>query len=106
MKYAVIKTGGKQYRVSEGETLAIEKLENKEKDSIIFDQILLVSQNNKLFFGQPFLSGFKVKAQVLKQFKDKKLRIAKFRAKSRYRKIKGHRQQKTKIKILQIVSSK
>lgn len=102
MKYAIIKTGGKQYKVSEGETLEIEKIEGKEKDKITFDQILLISQEKKLFIGQPILSKAKVEAEIIEQFKDKKIRVAKFKAKSRYRRVRGHRQQKTRVKILKI----
>lgn len=102
MKYAVIRTGGKQYKVSEGDVLEIEKIEGKEKDKIVLDQVLLVRQEKKLLIGKPFLAKAKVKAEILAQFKDKKIRVAKFKAKSRYRRVRGHRQQKTKIKILKI----
>lgn len=102
MDYAVIKTGGKQYRVSEAEELAIEKLAEEEGKKVIFDQVLLLKKKDKFFIGQPVVRKAQVEAQVVSQFKDKKIRVAKFRAKSRYRKVKGHRQAKTKVKIQKI----
>jgi len=102
MKYAIIKTGGKQYKVSPGDVLEIEKIEGKEKAKIVFDQVLLFCQGKKLLIGQPLLKKTKVKGEIISQFKDKKIRVSKFRAKSRYRKVKGHRQKKTKVKILTI----
>ncbi|MFC1711934.1 50S ribosomal protein L21 [Patescibacteria group bacterium] len=105
MKYAVIKTGGKQYKVSENETLEIEKVA-EDKKKITFDEVLLVVSDKKVKVGKPFLAKTKVEAEIVAQFKDKKIRVAKFRAKSKYRKVKGHRQQKTKIKILKISAPK
>jgi large subunit ribosomal protein L21 len=105
MKYAVVETGGKQYKTQEGEVLMVEKLTGKEKDKIEFDKVLLVKTDDQLLIGNPFLKNAKVKAEIVRQFKDKKIRIARFKAKSRYRKVKGHRQEKTEIKISKIVTN-
>ncbi len=102
MKYAVIKTGGKQYRVSEGDELFIEKIEIEEGKSFAFDQVLLLVDEKKVEVGQPLVKGAKVKVKILAQVRGEKIRVAKFRAKSRYRKVKGHRQRLTKIKIEKI----
>jgi large subunit ribosomal protein L21 len=102
-KYAVIKTGGKQYLVVEAQVLDIEKIEGKKGDKVSFDEVLLI-KDKKLFFGSPILKKAKVKAEIVDQFKDKKIRVATYKAKSRYRRVKGHRQRKTKIKIFKITS--
>jgi len=101
-KYAVIKTGGKQYLVTENQLLDIEKIEGKIDDKIFFDKVLLI-KDKKLSIGEPQLKA-KVKAEIVEQFKDKKIRVATYKAKSRYRRVKGHRHQKTKVKILKISS--
>ena len=101
-KYAVIKTGGKQYLVNEDQILDIEKIKGEKGDKISFDEVLLI-KDKKLSLGKPNLKA-KVKAEIVAQFKDKKIRVAKFKAKSRYRLVRGHRQQKTKVKIFKILS--
>ncbi len=105
MKYAVIQTGGKQYQVSEGDTLEVEKLEGKAKAKLTFDKVLLVVDDKKISLGQPLVKGAKVTAEILEQKKGDKIRVAKFKAKSRYRRIQGHRQLLTKLKILKITLS-
>ena len=102
MKYAIIQTGGKQYKVIEGQTISVEKLPGKPKAKINLDQVLLFVDGDKVTVGKPTLKSVKVSAQIIDQLKDKKIKIAKFRAKSRYRLTKGHRQQITKIKITSI----
>lgn len=104
MTYAVVQIGAKQYKVFEKDVVDIEKIAGKEKDKIYFDKVLLLVKDKKVFIGQPVLAKIKVKAEIVSQFKDKKIRVARFKAKSRYRKVKGHRQQKTKTKILKISS--
>src|SRR3990167_3788688 len=99
--FAVIKTGGKQYKVTEGETLNVEKLATG-KDKITFEEILLISQDGKIQLGTPFVSGAKVAANVLGIVKDKKVKVVKFKSKSKYLKMQGHRQQKTRILIEKI----
>lgn len=102
MKYAVFKTGGKQYRVSEGEEIFVEKIPGKKGDSAVFDQVLLLVDDKTVDIGLPLIKGAKVKAKILEQAKGEKIRVAKFRAKSRYRRVKGHRQRLTKVKIEKI----
>lgn len=102
MKYAVVKIGGSQYRVSEGDELAVEKLPGKLGKKLVFDEILLVKNEEKLLLGQPLVSGSRVTAKILEQTKDKKIRVATFKAKSRYRRVVGHRKHITKIRIDQI----
>ena len=99
MKYAIIRTGGKEYKVSEGEEILIEKLSGKKGDSVVFDQVLLLVDDKKIDIGQPLVEKARVKAKVLEQAKGEKIRVVKFRAKSRYRRVKGHRQKLTKIRI-------
>lgn len=102
MKYAVIKTGGKQYKVKEGDEILVEKIEGKEKTSISFPEILLVVNDEKRSIGKPVVKNFIVKGKLLSQVKGKKIRIATYKAKSRYRKVKGHRQRLSKVLIEKI----
>lgn len=102
MIYAVIKTGGKQYKVIEGEVVEVEKLEGKDKSKIVFDQVLLIADEDKLKVGKPLIKGAKVQAEIVAQVKGEKIRIAKFKAKSKYRKVQGHRQKLTQVKIIKI----
>ncbi|MCB1836578.1 MAG: 50S ribosomal protein L21 [Alcanivoracaceae bacterium] len=97
--YAVIKTGGKQYRVEEGDTLKIEKLEVGTGESIDFDEVLLVADGDKITVGQPLVSGAKVTAEVVEQGRHDKVRIIKFRRRKHHRKQQGHRQWFTAVKI-------
>lgn len=103
-KIAVIKTGGKQYKVSEGNKLDVEKLAGKEGDKVTFDQVLLIADEDgkSAEIGKPFLSGKKVEAKIEKQYKDDKVMVIKFKSKVRYRRKKGHRQNKTLIQISKI----
>jgi len=93
---AVIKTGGKQYLVSPGDKIEVEKLD-KDKE-VIFDQVLLVEKNKKLEIGKPLVKA-KVTAKVLEQGKGKKVTILKYKAKTRYKVKKGHRQPFTSVEI-------
>jgi large subunit ribosomal protein L21 len=102
--YAVIATGGKQYRVSEGAVLRVEKLDAEEGASIEFDRVLLVGDGDTVNVGKPFLEGGKVQATVMSQGKGRKVEIVKFRRRKNYRRTKGHRQQFTQVKITGIVS--
>lgn len=103
MKYAVIATGGKQYKVSEGDTISIEKLVVEVGKEVIFDKVLFFADGAAFQLGTPHLVGATVTAEVLEQFKSEKIRVAKFKAKARYRKVYGHRQDLTKVKIGKIV---
>ena len=97
---AVIKTGGKQYVVSEGSTITIEKLPKvAEGDSVTFDSVLLTDDGATTSVGAPSVSGAKVTGKVLKAGKAKKVVVVKYKAKSRYHKKRGHRQSFLKVKI-------
>ena len=97
--YAVIETGGKQYKVQEGDKLFIEKLEVESGDSIDFDDILLVSKDGELTVGKPYVESAIVKASVIQNGKGPKVIVFKFKNKEGYRKKRGHRQPYTKIQI-------
>ncbi|HUG99878.1 MAG TPA: 50S ribosomal protein L21 [Gammaproteobacteria bacterium] len=102
--YAVIATGGKQYRVSDGAVLRVEKLDAEEGASIEFDRVLLVGDGATISVGKPFLAGGKVQATVMSQGKGRKIEIVKFHRRKNYRRTKGHRQHFTQIKITGIVA--
>jgi large subunit ribosomal protein L21 len=97
--YAVIKTGGKQYRVTEGETLRVEKLTADEGASVEFTDVLMVGEGADVRIGAPFLEGGKVTATVKAQGRGKKVEIVKFRRRKHYRKHMGHRQDYTEVEI-------
>ena len=100
--YAIIKTGGKQYKVSEGDTLCIEKIEAAEGDTVVFDQVLTYVNDADVKIGKPVVDGANVKAKVVEHGKGEKLLIFKYKAKSNYRRRQGHRQPFTKIEIEKI----
>ena len=102
MKYAVIETGGKQYKVTEGIAVDIEKVDLKEGDELIFDKILLIAGDGAAQIGQPTIKGASVSAKIIAQIKGEKIHVSKFKAKARYRKAQGHRQLLTKVKIEKI----
>mgnify|MGYP001302750814 CR=1 FL=1 len=97
--YAVIKTGGKQYRVSEGDVLRVEKLNADEGASLDLDQVLMVADGDDVKIGAPVLEGGKVSATVLRHGKSKKVTAIKFKRRQNYKRIFGHRQQFSEIKI-------
>lgn len=97
--YAVIKTGGKQYRVEEGDVLRIEKLEVGVGETLEFDEVLLVANGENINIGQPLVEGAKVTAEVVAQGRHKKIRIVKLRRRKHSRKQQGHRQWFTEVKI-------
>ena len=96
---AIIVTGGKQYNVSEGDTLFIEKLDVNAGDSVVFDQVLTIVDGENTKFGAPVVEGAKVEATVVKNGKGKKVRVYKYKAKKGYHKRQGHRQPYTKVEI-------
>ena len=96
---AIIVTGGKQYNVSEGDTLFIEKLDVNAGDSVVFDQVLAIVDGENTKFGTPVVEGAKVEATVVKNGKGKKVRVYKYKAKKGYHKRQGHRQPYTKVEI-------
>jgi len=101
--YAVIATGGKQYRVSEGTVLRVEKLAADPGSNVEFDQVLLVGEGDKVKIGTPYLSGSKVIATVQGHGKGDKVRIVKFRRRKHYLRQGTHRQPYTEIKVTSIV---
>jgi large subunit ribosomal protein L21 len=102
--FAVIRTGGKQYRVHEGDVLVIEKLGLDEGQKITFDQVLLVDHEEKTLIGTPYLENASVKGEIIENFKDKKVIVFKKKRRKQYKKKRGHRQELTRIKIEEIVS--
>ncbi len=103
MSFAIIETGGKQYLVSPKNKIRIEKLPAEEGQEVVFDKVLLVSDEaGNVKIGKPYVSGLKVTGKVLKQGRDKKIRIFKYKPKVRYRRRKGHRQEFTEVEIVQI----
>ena len=97
--HAIIETGGKQYKVAEGDVVFIEKLDNEAGDTVKFDQVLAILDGDKATFGTPVVEGASVEATVEKNGKGKKIRIFKYNAKKGYRKRQGHRQPYTKVEI-------
>ncbi|MGD2141601.1 MAG: 50S ribosomal protein L21 [Burkholderiales bacterium] len=97
--YAVIKTGGKQYRVSSGEKLKVEQLAADVGSQITIDQVLLVADGEKLSIGQPLVKGAKVQATVVNHGRDDKVRIFKMRRRKHFKKQQGHRQNYTEIQV-------
>lgn len=107
--FAIIKTGGKQYKVREGDELKIEKLDKEEGEEVVFEDVLLVAEeedSDSVDIGTPNVEGATCKGEVLAQTKDDKVVIFKFKPKSNYKKKKGHRQPKTKVKITGIEAEK
>ena len=100
--YAIIKTGGKQYKVSEGDEIIIEKLEVAEGDAVTFEEVLSVVDGENVKIGQPKVEGAKVSGKVVKNGKGPKIRIFKYKHKTNYRRRQGHRQPFTKVKIEKI----
>lgn len=101
--YAVILSGGKQYRVQEGDVLKIETLPNVDTGSTVnFDKIMMIGEGKSLKVGQPYVDGCQVSGTVLSQGRHKKIRIIKFRRRKHHMKWQGHRQNYTEVKITQI----
>lgn len=97
--YAVIKTGGKQYRVAQGEKLRVEKLAGNPGDAVTFDEVLLVGGGDAPKVGRPLVAGARVNATITAQDRDKKIIVFKFRRRKNYRKKIGHRQPFTELTI-------
>lgn len=97
--YAVIKTGGKQYRVSAGETLKIETVAGDVGSAVVLDKVLMVGEGDKVTVGKPLLSGASVKATIVSHGRGEKVKIFKMRRRKHYQKHQGHRQNYTEIRI-------
>ena len=99
MKHAVIETGGKQYRVAEGDVIYVEKLNAADGETVTFDKVLAVVDEGVNVFGTPTVEGATVSATVVKTGKGKKIRVYKMKPKKNYRRTQGHRQPYTKVTI-------
>lgn len=104
MKYAVINTSGSQYKIEEGSKITVDKLGAQKGDVVHFNEVLLFVDGEKVKIGNPFVEGVSVKAEVLEHFRGDKVRIATYKAKSKYRKVKGHRSDLVKLEIKKITS--
>ncbi|GAA0240816.1 50S ribosomal protein L21 [Metaclostridioides mangenotii] len=100
--YAIVKTGGKQYKVSEGDVLFVEKLEASTGDTVTLDEVLACSKDGELKLGAPVVEGASVQAKVVEQGKAKKVIVYKYKAKKDYRRKQGHRQAYTKLVVEKI----
>jgi len=100
--YAVIKTGGKQYRVQQGDVIFVEKIDAQADEAVTFEEVLLVGDGDAAKIGTPVVAGAKVEGKVLGQVKDKKIVVYKYKAKKNERKKQGHRQPYTKVEITAI----
>ncbi len=97
--YAVVNTGGKQYKVRQGETLRIEKIPGEVGSPVTFDKILMVADGENIRLGQPVLENVKVQAQIVEQDKARKVLVFKYKRRKRYRRKQGHRQPYTAVRI-------
>jgi large subunit ribosomal protein L21 len=100
--FAIIETGGKQYKVEKGATLEIEELYADEGSTITIDKVVLISDNDNLKIGTPYVSGAAVTAKVIGQVKGEKIRVYKMKAKEHYQRTAGHRQKYSSVEILEI----
>ena len=100
--YAIIKTGAKQHKVSEGDVLFVEKIADDDGTEVIFNEVLMVSDDNAVKIGKPFVDGAKVVGEVVAQTQGPKLVIGKYKKRKGFRKKTGHRQQLTSMKIKKI----
>jgi large subunit ribosomal protein L21 len=103
--YAIVTTGGKQYRVSPGQIIDVELLPGDQGAMVELDEVLLVADGEKTEVGQPALAGAKVKATIVGQSRDKKVTIFKYKSKTRYRRKRGHRQAHTRLAINEIIGN-
>src|SRR5687768_5722081 len=100
--YAIIKTGGKQYKVAPGDVIRIEKLSAAEGETVAFDQVLMLADGDKVQVGTPLLAGQTVAASVLRHGRGDKIEVIKFRRRKHYRKQTGHRQDYTEVSITNV----
>ncbi len=99
---AVIQTGGKQYLVSKGDKVKIEKIEGVAGDKVTFDQVLFTAEGTAYKVGKPLIAGATVEATIVKQGRGKKVEILKYKAKSKYRRKAGHRQAYTEVEVTKV----
>ena len=98
-KFAIVQTGGKQYKVAEGDTITVEKIEGKDGKKVSFKDVLLVADGKTVEVGKPTVSGKKVEGSIVRQLREKKIDVIKYKNKTRQRTKYGHRQPKTEIAI-------
>ncbi len=106
MKYAIVESGGKQYRAVEGQYVDVDRLPLDVGAEISLDQVLLLADGEQVSVGKPFVEGISVKATVTEQFKGRKILVFKYRSGTNYRKRRGHRQQYTRLMIDSIAAAK
>ncbi|MFH1561152.1 MAG: 50S ribosomal protein L21 [Patescibacteria group bacterium] len=104
--YAIVAFQGHQYQAKEGEELLVDKIELAEGKKIVIDKVLLIRDQNQILVGQPTIEGASVEAELIQQLKGDKVRVATYKAKSRYRKVKGFRASLTRLKVTKIVKPK
>ncbi|MBS3943391.1 MAG: 50S ribosomal protein L21 [Dethiobacter sp.] len=97
--YAIIETGGKQYRVEEGKAIRVEKLPQTKGETVLFDRVLMVNSGEDLRLGNPYLAGGLVRGKVITQGRDRKIIVFKFKAKKNYKRTQGHRQPFSEVLI-------
>ncbi len=102
MKYAVIQLAGKQYKVAEGDELTVNSLGEKDNAEMQISDVLLVADGDKMKMGAPLVKGAKVTLKVVSNQKSDKIRVSKYKSKSRYHKVHGHRQHETTVKVTEI----
>ena len=100
--FTIIQTGGKQYKISEGQKLKVEKLGNLEGESVVFDKVLLKSEKGKVSIGTPYLEGVSVEAKIIKNGHERTKIVFKYHSKTRFKKKKGHRQLFSEVQIAKI----
>ncbi|NJN43690.1 MAG: 50S ribosomal protein L21 [Anaerolineae bacterium] len=105
MKYAIVESGGKQYKAFEGETIEVDRLPLEVGTTVELDQVLLVTNDGSFRIGTPLVDGAKVKATVVNQIRGRKILVFKYKTRVRYRRTKGHRQHYTLLKIDEILAS-
>jgi len=103
--YAIVETGGKQYKVSPKETFDVEKIEGNKGDEVILANVLFVEKMGEKKVGTPYVSGARVKAKILEQGKGRKIHVLKYKPKKKYRVKTGHRQRFTKLLVEEIIST-
>ncbi len=106
MKYVIVESGGKQYKASEGDVLEVERLKAQPGEGYTFKKVLLYTADGVCRIGQPQLSGITVTGKIIDHFRGEKIRVAKFKAKAKYRRVNGHRQSLTRVKVEQILLGK
>jgi large subunit ribosomal protein L21 len=103
MAYAIIRSGGKQYRVAPGDIIAVEKLNAASGDQVVFDEVVLQADCDNITVGNPVIAGAQVTGELIEQFKDKKVIAFKYKRRKGYHRTVGHRRRLTRVKINSIV---